>query len=119
MIYAAVLPPPVGNLRKLQLKWRGPLQITEIINQAMVRIKEINVTNHRKYDAHISKLRLAKKFGEQYLNIVNMDHIGLLRFYQIKLNQISLLLKSRRNSAILSPYFPHKKFLFIQSKLFL
>ena len=37
-------PPPVGNLRKLQLKWRGPLQITEIINQAMVRIKEINVT---------------------------------------------------------------------------
>ena len=44
MIYAAVLP-PIGNSQKLQLKWRGPLQITEIINQAMVRIKEINVTN--------------------------------------------------------------------------
>ncbi len=60
--------PPIGNLWKLQLKWSGPLQITEIMNQAMVMIREINVPNPCQYDAHISKLQLAKKFGEQDLN---------------------------------------------------
>ena len=67
LVYAAVLP-PVGNSRKLNISWSGPLQITEIINQAMVRIKELNVNKPRIYDAHISKLRLAKKMGERDTN---------------------------------------------------
>ena len=61
-VYAAVLPPP-GNSRKLQIKWSGPLVITEVVNDAMLRIQELNVKNARTYIAHRSKLRLAKKMG--------------------------------------------------------
>ena len=64
LVYAAVLP-PVRNSRKLHISWSGPLQITEIINQAMVKIKELNVYKPRIHDAHVSKLRLAKKMGER------------------------------------------------------
>ena len=63
LVYAAVLP-PVGNSHKLHISWSGPLQITEIFNQAMVWIKELNVPKPCLYDAHVSKLRLAKKMGE-------------------------------------------------------
>ena len=63
-LYATVLP-PVRNSRKLHIFWSDPLQITEIFNQAMVWIKEFNVPKPRLYEAHVSKLRLAKKMGEQ------------------------------------------------------
>ena len=63
-VYAAVLPPP-GNSRKLQIKWSGPLVITEVVNDAMIKIKELNVKNPRIYIAHRSKLRLAKKMGQK------------------------------------------------------
>ena len=62
LVYAAVLP-PVRNTKKLHISWSGPLQITEIINQAMVRIKELNVHKPRLYDARISKLRLANIYS--------------------------------------------------------
>ena len=61
-VYAAVLPPP-GNSRKLQIKWSGPLVITEVVNDAMIKIQELHVKNPRIYIAHRSKLRLAKKMG--------------------------------------------------------
>ena len=63
-VYAAVLPPP-GNSRKLQIRWSGPLVITEIVNDAMLKIKELDVKNPRIYIAHRSKLRLAKKMGQK------------------------------------------------------
>ena len=63
-VYAAVLPPP-GNSRKLQIKWSGPLVITEVVNDAMLRIQELNVKNARTFIAHRSKLRLAKKMGQK------------------------------------------------------
>ena len=63
-VYAAVLPPP-GNSRKLQIKWSGPLVITEVVNDAMIKIQELHVKNPRIYIAHRSKLRLAKKMGQK------------------------------------------------------
>ena len=63
-VYAAVLPPP-GNSRKLQIRWSGPLEITEVVNEAMVKIKELHMKNPRIYIAHRSKLRLAKKMGQK------------------------------------------------------
>ena len=63
-VYAAVLPPP-GNSRKLQIRWSGPLEITEVVNNAMVKIKELHVKNPRIYIAHRLKLRLAKKMGQK------------------------------------------------------
>ena len=38
------------------------------MNQAQVKIKEINVPNPQENTAHISKLRLVKKIGERDLN---------------------------------------------------
>ena len=64
LVYAAVLPPP-GNSRKLQIKWSGPLVITEIVNDAMIKIKELNVNKPRVYLAHRSKIILAKKMGQK------------------------------------------------------
>ena len=63
-VYAAVLPPP-GNSRKLQIKWSGPLVITEVVNDAMIKIQELHVKNPRIYIAHHSKQRLAKKMGQK------------------------------------------------------
>ena len=39
--------------------------ITEIVNEAMIKIKELDVKNPRIYIAHRSKLRLAKKMGQK------------------------------------------------------
>ena len=63
-VYAAFLPPP-GNSCKLQIRWSGPLEITKVVNDAMVKIKELHVKNPRIYIAHRSKLRLAKKMGQK------------------------------------------------------
>ena len=63
-VYCAVLPPQ-GNSRKLQLTWSGPVIVTEIINNALVKVKEYEVRNPRTYVAHRSKVRVAKKFGEK------------------------------------------------------
>ena len=57
-VYAVVLPPP-GNTRKLQIKWSGPLVVMELVNEAMIKIQEMEVKNPRMYIAHRSKLRLA------------------------------------------------------------
>ena len=57
-MYAVVLPPP-GNTRKLQIKWSGPLVVMELVNEAMIKIQEMEVKNPRMYIAHRSKLRLA------------------------------------------------------------
>ena len=83
-VYAAVLPPP-GNSRKLQIKWSGPLVITEVVNEAMIKIQELDVKNPRTYIAHRSKLRLAKKMGQK-------DTDPLFRLPQLpksKMNQLS------------------------------
>ena len=83
-VYAAVLPPP-GNSRKLQIKWRSPLVITEVVNEAMIKIQELDVKNPRTYIAHRSKLRLAKKMGQK-------DTDPLFRLPQLpksKMNQLS------------------------------
>ena len=63
-VYCAVLPPQ-GNSRKLQLTWSGPVIVTEIINNALVRVKEYDVRNPRTYVAHRSKVRVAKKSGQK------------------------------------------------------
>ena len=63
-VYAAMLPPP-GNKRKLQIKWSGPLVVLELVNNAMIKIQEIEVKNPRTYIAHRSKLRLAKRMGQK------------------------------------------------------
>jgi len=63
-VYAAVLP-PMGNTRKLQLQWSGPLLVTKIINPAMLEITEIHGKKPRAYLAHRSKLRLARRNGEK------------------------------------------------------
>ena len=63
-MYCAALPPQ-GNSRKLQLTWSGPVLVTEIINNALVKVKEYGVKNPRTYVAHRSKVRVAKKFGEK------------------------------------------------------
>jgi hypothetical protein len=67
LCYAAVLP-AIGDSRKLLLNWSGPVEVTEIINSAMLRVKEIHVNRPREYVAHRSKLRLCKKMGEKDLN---------------------------------------------------
>ena len=61
-VYCAALPPQ-GNSRKLQLTWSGPVLVTEIINNALVKVQEYGVKNPRTYVAH--KVRVAKKFGEK------------------------------------------------------
>ncbi len=63
-VYCAALPPQ-GNSRKLQLTWSGPVLVTEIINNALVKVQEYGVKNPRTYVAHRSKVRVAKKFGEK------------------------------------------------------
>ena len=63
-MYAAVLPPP-GNSHKLQIKWSGPLVVIEVVNEAMIKIQELEVKNLRTYFAHRSKLCLAKKMGQK------------------------------------------------------
>ena len=63
-MYATVLPPP-GNTRKLQIKWSRPLVVLELVNNAMIKIKETGVKNPRTYIAHRSKLRLAKRMGQK------------------------------------------------------
>ena len=63
-VYCAALPPQ-GNSRKLQLTWSGPVLVTEIINNALVKVQEYGVKNPRTYVAHRSKVRVAKKLGEK------------------------------------------------------
>ena len=63
-VYAAVLPPP-GNTRKQQIKWSGRLVVVELVNEAMIKIQEMDVKNPRTYIAHRSKLRLAKRTGQK------------------------------------------------------
>ena len=63
-VYCVALQPQ-GNSRKLQLKWSSPVFVTEIINNALVRVKEYDVKNPRTYVAHRSKVRLAKKLGQK------------------------------------------------------
>ena len=63
-VFAAMLLPP-GNTRKLQIKWSGPLVVMELVNNAMIKIQEIEVKNPRTYIAHRSKLRLAKRMGQK------------------------------------------------------
>ena len=66
-VYCAALPPQ-GNSRKLQLTWSGPVLVTEIINNALVKVQEYGVQNPRNYVAHRSKVRVAKKLGEKDVN---------------------------------------------------
>ena len=63
-VYCAVLPPQ-GNSRKLQLTWSGPVIVSEIINNALIKVQEYDVRNPRTYVAHRSKVRVAKKSGEK------------------------------------------------------
>ncbi len=49
-VYCAALPPQ-GNSRKLQLTWSGPVLVTEIINNALVKVQEYGVKNPRTYVA--------------------------------------------------------------------
>ena len=66
-VYCAALPPQ-GNTRKLQLKWSGPVLVQQIINNAMLELREYGVKNPRTYAAHRSKVRLAKKMGQKDLD---------------------------------------------------
>ena len=61
--------PPIGNSRKLQLKW-SVWASTDHGNSepSSKKIKEMNVLNSGEYTPHISKLRLMIKFGEPDLN---------------------------------------------------
>ena len=63
-VYAAVLP-PVGNTRKLQVQWSGPLVVTKIINKVMMEITELCEKKPRTYIAHRSKIRQARKNGQK------------------------------------------------------
>ena len=63
-VYCAALPPQ-GNSRKLQFTWSRPVEVTKIINNAMIQVKEMNVKNPRTYVAHNWKIRLAKKLGQK------------------------------------------------------
>ena len=47
------------------MTWSGPVVVTEIINNALIKVKEYEVRNPRTYVAHRSKVRVAKKFGEK------------------------------------------------------
>ena len=73
-VYAAVLPPP-GNTRKLQIKWSGPLVVIEVVNEAMIKIQELEVKNPRSYIAHRSKLCLAKRMGQK-TRILSLNYPG-------------------------------------------
>ena len=44
-VYCAAL--PQGNSRKLQLSWSSPVLVTEIINNALIMVKEYDVKNPR------------------------------------------------------------------------
>ena len=66
-MYAAVLP-AVTDSRKMSVKWSGPLIIDSIINETMLRVKEIKVKSPRVYTAHRTKLRLAKREGKKDIN---------------------------------------------------
>ena len=66
-VYAAVLP-PAGNTRKLQLQWSGPLEVMELVNPVMYKIRELVGRKPRMYLAHRSKLRLARRNGEKDVN---------------------------------------------------
>jgi len=39
------------------------LEVVEFVNNAILKIREINLKNPRTFLAHRSKLRIAKKFG--------------------------------------------------------
>ena len=49
-VFAAVLLPP-GNTRKLQIEWSGPLVVMGVVNEAMIKIQELDVKKPRKYIA--------------------------------------------------------------------
>ena len=66
-MYAAVLQ-PIINSRKLAIKWSSPLIINRFVNNQMIKIKEIHVKKPSVYDAHCTKLRLAKPNGLKDLN---------------------------------------------------
>ena len=66
-VYAAVLP-AVTNSRKLRIRWSGPLIVDSIINETMVRVREIKVKTPRVYTGHRTKLRLAKREGKKNIN---------------------------------------------------
>ena len=42
----------VGKLRKLLLHWSSPAEVTNIINSALLRVKEVYVNQPREYVAH-------------------------------------------------------------------
>ena len=67
LCFAALLA-AVGKLRKLLLHWSSPTEVTNIINSALLRVKEVYVNQPREYVAHRSKLRLCKKLGEKDLD---------------------------------------------------
>ena len=82
-VYVTVLPPP-GNSHKLQIKWSRPLVVLELVKNAMIRIKEVDVNNPRTYVAHRSKLRLAKKMGQK-------DTDPLFKLPRLPKNKMDLL----------------------------
>ena len=49
----------------VQLSWSGPVLVTEIINNALVRVEEYGVKNPQTYMAYRSKVRIAKRFGQK------------------------------------------------------
>ena len=50
------------------LEWSGPVQVTQIINNALLRVKEAFVNHPREYVAQRSKLRLCREMGEKDVN---------------------------------------------------
>ena len=50
LCYKAMLP-AVGNSRKLLLEWRGPVEVTELINATLFRVKELYVNRPWAYVA--------------------------------------------------------------------
>ena len=109
-VYAAVLPPP-GNSRKLQIKWSGPLVITEVVNEAMIKIQELNVKNPKTYIAHRSKLRLAKKMGQK----VTDPLFWLPRLPKDEMDQISQELEEfelpgRANQDVIDEFYQENEF---------
>ena len=67
IMYMYVLP-PMTNLRKLSIRWPGPLLINKILNETMIEVREIGVKKQRIYVAHPTKLRLAKQNGSKDIN---------------------------------------------------
>ena len=63
LCYKAMLP-AVDNSRKLLLEWRGPVEVTEIINATLFSVKELYVNCPWEYVVCRSKLRLCEKMGE-------------------------------------------------------